>query len=135
MTTPTSARALYQIQLINPHHNGQIQHTLWAEGPARLVRDELVPLMSALIDEAPVELGSLAVKAGPAVTWTPGVAIAELANVVQALTNASGNQRKAAAALGLSYATMRRRVDELGLAEWLRAAYPLAVRQPARKDT
>ena len=50
-----------------------------------------------------------------------------------ALVAANGNMRIAAAALGCSYATIKRRVAAHGLGEWLREKYPLSVRQPKRK--
>ena len=58
---------------------------------------------------------------------------AERKAVRAALVAAGGNMRRAAGALGCSYATIKRRIEAHGLAAWLRKAYPLSVRQPKRK--
>lgn len=56
-----------------------------------------------------------------------------MARIVAALSAASGNMRAAAGALGCSYATLKRRIAAYGFVEWLRATYPLSVRQPRKK--
>ncbi len=49
-----------------------------------------------------------------------------------ALVEARGHMGHAAVALGVSYRTLQRKIDRAGLAEWLRAEYPLSGRQPTK---
>lgn len=123
--SPRDAAALYELVIENS--NGQVQHRVWAEGPPSL----LAELRAVICDGA--DQHHLAARLGERVVWTPGPALAELAQTVAALARADGNQRQAARTLDISYATLRRRVAEMGLTTWLRSAYPLSGRQPRRR--
>lgn len=59
-------------------------------------------------------------------------AAAYVVRLVEALTDARGNIRAAAAALDTSEHTLRHRMKDLGLVDWNRKAHPLSVRQPKR---
>jgi Bacterial regulatory protein, Fis family len=62
-------------------------------------------------------------------------AAAYVVRLVVALTDAGGNIRAAADALGESEHTLRHRMKDLGLVAWNRKAHPLAGRQPKRVET
>jgi hypothetical protein len=62
-----------------------------------------------------------------------GPAAAERAALKAALTVAHGAVTRAADALGRHPATIQRRIDALGLREWLTESYPRADRQPPGK--
>lgn len=57
---------------------------------------------------------------------------AKVAALRAALVEASGAVTRAAAALGIPERTLRRRIGEAGLADWLRETYPRSARQPKR---
>lgn len=59
-------------------------------------------------------------------------AAADVAALLGALTRASGNVSAVAAELGIPRRTIDRRINDLGLREWLTATYPRSKRQPKR---
>ena len=59
-------------------------------------------------------------------------AAVDTAAVLAALAATSGNVGAAAAALKIARRTLDRRINALGLRDWLSAAYPRSARQPRR---
>jgi DNA-binding NtrC family response regulator len=57
---------------------------------------------------------------------------ADAAAIRAALSHASGNVGRAAEALGVARRTLDRRINALGLRDWLTEEYPLRARQPKR---
>lgn len=74
---------------------------------------------------------------GPLQALDPQVAAlveeANAATLRSALVTAGGNQSAAAKALGISLATLKRRVASLNLAQWLREKYPNTAVQRSRR--
>jgi molybdenum-dependent DNA-binding transcriptional regulator ModE len=70
---------------------------------------------------------------GDAPTLAQARAVAERWALRGALVRASGNVRRAAVALGISYAQAHRLIDSAGLREWLTEEYERGARQPPKK--
>jgi len=58
---------------------------------------------------------------------------ADAAAIRAALETASGNVGRAAETLGVQRRTLDRRINALGLRDWLTTTYPRSARQPRRQ--